>query len=182
MLPARVPAYHGPMSALVDPTLAADLARGTPSQKVDALFAYMRRRGQSFYDESVTQLQHALQCARQAELAAADPVQVAAALLHDLGHFLVDEHDEQADYLTEDLLHEEVGASYLQPYFIERGSTPWAAECRSNRRRSRCRQAAPVFDLGVRYIGVCCGGTPAHIRQIAEELGRTPPLPSILLT
>ena len=124
MLLARVPAYHGAMSALVDPTLAADLARGTPSQKVDALFAYMLRRGQSFYDESVTQLDHALQCARQAELADADPVQVAAALLHDLGHFLVDEHDEQTDYLTGDLLHEEVGASYLQPYFIERLTEP----------------------------------------------------------
>ena len=37
------------------------------------------------------------------------------------------------------------------------------------------RFARQVFDLGVRYLGVCCGGTPAHIRQIAEELGRTPP-------
>ena len=112
------------MSALVDPTLASELAGGTPSQKVDVLFAYLRKRGQSFYDESVTQLEHALQCARQAELAGADPVQVAAALLHDLGHFLVDEHDEQADFLTEDLLHEEVGATYLQPYFIERLTEP----------------------------------------------------------
>ena len=108
----------------MDPTLASELAGGTPSQKVDVLLAYLRRRGQSFYDESVTQLEHALQCARQAELAGADPVQVAAALLHDLGHFLVDEHDEQADYLTGDLLHEEVGASYLQPYFIERLTEP----------------------------------------------------------
>ena len=104
--------------------MASELAGGTPSQKVDVLLAYLRRRGQSFYDESVTQLEHALQCARQAELAGADPVQVAAALLHDLGHFLVDEHDEQADYLTGDLLHEEVGASYLQPYFIERLTEP----------------------------------------------------------
>ena len=112
------------MSVLVDPTLASELAGGTPSQKVDVLLAYLRRRGQSFYDESVTQLEHSLQCARQAELAGADPVQVAAALLHDLGHFLVDEHDEQADFLTEDLLHEEVGATYLQPYFIERLTEP----------------------------------------------------------
>lgn len=112
------------MSVLVDPTLASGLAGGMPSQKVEALFAYMRERGQSFYDESVTQLEHALQCARQAELAAAGPVQVAAALLHDLGHFLVDEHDDQADFLTEDLLHEEVGATYLQPFFIERLTEP----------------------------------------------------------
>jgi betaine-homocysteine S-methyltransferase len=35
--------------------------------------------------------------------------------------------------------------------------------------------ARRAYDLGVRYIGVCCGNTPAHTRQIAEELGRTPP-------
>ena len=144
MLPAGVPAYYGAMSALVDPKLAADLARGTSSQKVDALFAYMSRRGQSFYDESVTQLQHALQCARQAELADADPVQVAAALLHDLGHFLVDEHDEQANYLTEDLLHEEVGASYLQPYFIERLTEPMRLHVPA--KRYLCTTDAAYYD------------------------------------
>ena len=112
------------MKAQVDATLASELSRGTPARRVDALFAYMEKRGQSFYDESVTQLQHALQCARQAELAVADPVQVTAALLHDLGHFLVDENDEQADFLTEDLLHEEIGAEYLQPFFSEEVTEP----------------------------------------------------------
>lgn len=29
--------------------------------------------------------------------------------------------------------------------------------------------------LGVRYIGVCCGAGPHHIRSVAEALGRTPP-------
>jgi len=32
-----------------------------------------------------------------------------------------------------------------------------------------------VFDMGARYLGVCCGAGPHHIRSIAEELGRTPP-------
>ncbi len=30
-------------------------------------------------------------------------------------------------------------------------------------------------DLGVRYLGVCCGAGPHHIRSMAEALGRTPP-------
>jgi len=30
-------------------------------------------------------------------------------------------------------------------------------------------------DLGVRYLGVCCGAGPHHIRALAEALGRTPP-------
>jgi betaine-homocysteine S-methyltransferase len=29
--------------------------------------------------------------------------------------------------------------------------------------------------LGVRYLGVCCGAGPHHIRGVAEGLGRTPP-------
>ena len=29
--------------------------------------------------------------------------------------------------------------------------------------------------LGVRYIGLCCGAMPHHIRSIAEALGRKPP-------
>lgn len=29
--------------------------------------------------------------------------------------------------------------------------------------------------IGVRYLGVCCGAGPHHIRSMAEALGRTPP-------
>jgi betaine-homocysteine S-methyltransferase len=29
--------------------------------------------------------------------------------------------------------------------------------------------------IGVRYLGVCCGAAPHHIRSLAEALGRTPP-------
>ena len=32
-----------------------------------------------------------------------------------------------------------------------------------------------AYDLGVRYLGVCCGAGPHHIRALAEALGRTPP-------
>jgi betaine-homocysteine S-methyltransferase len=30
-------------------------------------------------------------------------------------------------------------------------------------------------EIGVRYLGVCCGAGPHHIRSMAEALGRTPP-------
>jgi betaine-homocysteine S-methyltransferase len=32
-----------------------------------------------------------------------------------------------------------------------------------------------AFDLGIRYLGVCCGAGPHHIRALAESLGRHPP-------
>jgi betaine-homocysteine S-methyltransferase len=35
--------------------------------------------------------------------------------------------------------------------------------------------ARDAYDLGVRYLGVCCGAGPHHIRGMAEALGRTPP-------
>jgi len=35
--------------------------------------------------------------------------------------------------------------------------------------------ARRAYDLGVRYLGVCCGAAPHHIRSMAEALGRTPP-------
>jgi betaine-homocysteine S-methyltransferase len=30
-------------------------------------------------------------------------------------------------------------------------------------------------DAGVRYLGLCCGAAPHHVRAMAEALGRTPP-------
>jgi betaine-homocysteine S-methyltransferase len=35
--------------------------------------------------------------------------------------------------------------------------------------------ARAAHDLGVSYLGVCCGAAPHHIRSMAEALGRTPP-------
>ncbi|CAN5269372.1 hypothetical protein BH24CHL2_BH24CHL2_7690 [soil metagenome] len=32
-----------------------------------------------------------------------------------------------------------------------------------------------AHELGIRYLGVCCGAGPHHIRSMAEALGRTPP-------
>ncbi len=33
--------------------------------------------------------------------------------------------------------------------------------------------AKEAYDLGVNYLGVCCGATPMHIREVAEAVGRT---------
>jgi betaine-homocysteine S-methyltransferase len=35
--------------------------------------------------------------------------------------------------------------------------------------------AKKAYAMNVRYLGVCCGAGPHHIRAIAEALGRTPP-------
>lgn len=33
--------------------------------------------------------------------------------------------------------------------------------------------AKTAYDLGVNYLGVCCGAKPFHIREVAEAVGRT---------
>jgi betaine-homocysteine S-methyltransferase len=35
--------------------------------------------------------------------------------------------------------------------------------------------ARAARDLGVGYLGLCCGAAPHHIRSTAEAVGRTPP-------
>jgi phosphonate degradation associated HDIG domain protein len=58
--------------------------------------------------ERVSQTEHALQCAMLAEQAGEPRELIVAALLHDLGHFLMAEHG------SEDLRHQEVAAAALQ--------------------------------------------------------------------
>ncbi len=35
--------------------------------------------------------------------------------------------------------------------------------------------AKEAYELGIHYLGVCCGAGPHHIRGVAEALGRQPP-------
>ena len=112
------------MPNYIDQSLAQAMKNGTAEQKVDALFNYMEAQGQSFYDEVVTQLEHALQCAALAQQNDAGPTLITSALLHDLGHFILDEHNADKAFLAKDLNHEEIGARYLAPFFPEAVTTP----------------------------------------------------------
>jgi len=54
--------------------------------------------------------------------------------------------------------------------FIDLPEFPFALEGRIGTRWDMHRYAREAFELGVRYIGGCCGFEPYHIRAIAEEL------------
>ena len=84
---------------------------------VDDLFTWYRIVGASKYDEQVSQLEHALQTAENARQDGAAEAEIVAALLHDVGHFLVNEHQDREDFLAQDLRHEEVGAQWLSNFF-----------------------------------------------------------------
>lgn len=116
--------FSSDIKKYIDPSLAEQMRIGTAPQKVDSLFAYMERRGQSFYDEVVTQLEHALQCAALARQQDASFALITGALLHDIGHIILDEHNADKAFLDTDLTHEAVGAQYMTPFFPAAVTTP----------------------------------------------------------
>lgn len=79
---------------------------------IDDCFA---KHGDRKYGESVTQRQHALQCATLASQEGASSALIAAALLHDIGHLLDLSRGSIAP--EEDLRHEVVGANFLSQWF-----------------------------------------------------------------
>lgn len=87
------------------------------SATIATLFQTLARGGDRDYgSDRVTQLAHALQCARQAEQTGATPALVAAALLHDIGH-LINADDRTAFQRRKDARHEILGACYLEQWF-----------------------------------------------------------------
>ena len=88
------------------------------SQDAVALIAdiFERRGADSYLGEDVTMSQHMLQAAQLAEQANADDITIAAALLHDIGHY-TNEFPEDALEQGTDNFHEEAGARILQKWF-----------------------------------------------------------------
>ena len=85
-------------------------------QVIDELFNLYRLRGGTFYGESVTETQHALQCATFAQRAGEAPQMIAACLIHDYGHLCHELGEEIADHGI-DAAHEDLGAKRLAAWF-----------------------------------------------------------------
>ena len=96
-------------------TIAA--ARLTPDTIVDFLADIFARRGtEAYLGEPLTIAEHMLQCAELADGEGAPDALVAAALLHDIGHFTHEFPDDAADQGI-DSRHEEAGAAVLRRFF-----------------------------------------------------------------
>ncbi len=119
---------------LIDQTLAdAMVAAATSGERCDLLLDYLSRNGTTNYDESVTQIAHALQSAALARAEGGTPALVVASLLHDLGHLLVDEHAAHGAFLEHDLGHEKVAANYLEPFLGPEVTEPIRLHVRAKR-------------------------------------------------
>ena len=100
------------------------MARPDPkSLNADNIVAFIgdifeRRGAESYLGEAVTMSQHMLQGARLAEDAGASDELIAAALLHDIGHY-TNEFGADAAALGVDNHHDEAGAAVIAPFFPE---------------------------------------------------------------
>ena len=103
---------------------------------VAEIVALFERRGSEHYGESVSQLEHALQCAALAQAEGADDALVVAALLHDIGHLVVDvQADEGYVMGVDDDDHESIGAKVLAPIFGASVAQPVALHVTAKRYR-----------------------------------------------
>ena len=93
---------------------------------VAALVTFLDDAGRTRYDGAVSHIEHALQAATLARSEGAPDTLVVAALLHDVGHLLLDQHDADGDFLQIDRHHEAVGARFLSRWFPEEVVIPIA--------------------------------------------------------
>ena len=110
----------------------------------DEIFDLFARRGrEAYFGEPVSQLEHALQTAHQAELVGATGSLVVAALLHDIGHLLHRLPEDVADRGI-DGRHELIGAAWLAKGFGEEVTEPIRLHVAA--KRYLCRMDKEYFD------------------------------------
>jgi len=90
---------------------------------IERIFAIWQQQSHLDYGESVTTVEHMLQCAVFAERDNASTTLIAATVLHDIGHLL---HGLPEDIAEQgiDGVHEEVGARWLAEHFVPAVTEP----------------------------------------------------------
>ena len=97
------------------------------------LAAYRSPIANQMYDETVTELEHALQTAALARVEGATPELIAASLLHDVGHLVVDDVTPNGADRLEDRRHEAAGENFLSQWFGPEVTSPVARHVAAKR-------------------------------------------------
>ena len=99
---------------------------------IDSILSVYSTWGNETYDEDITQLAHALQCAALAKHEGSSEELIAAALLHDIGHLFEIERRNGPDF-SADLRHELTGSEYLSELFPPAVTAPIAMHVEAKR-------------------------------------------------
>lgn len=103
-------------------------------RSVDDVVALFARWGPRFYDDRVSQLDHAVQCAALARRDGADDALVVAALVHDIGHLLeLDVAEGEMGDLAVDRHHEARAARALAHLYPPEVTAPVALHVEAKR-------------------------------------------------
>jgi phosphonate degradation associated HDIG domain protein len=105
------------------------------ASSVTEVLSLYERFGADHYDETLSQIDHALQTAALAEAARAGDALIGAALLHDVGHLLHLRDTTGSSGDIADLHHEATGARYLAGLFGADVVGPIALHVRAKRYR-----------------------------------------------
>ncbi len=103
-----------------------------PSASIDSIISMYNTWGNEKYDEDITQLAHALQCAALADHEGSSEELIAAALLHDIGHLFEIQRNNGPDHRT-DLRHEITGSEFLSSVFPQTVTAPIAMHVEAKR-------------------------------------------------
>ena len=126
---------------------------------VDEIFRIFENRGdQAYFEEPVSQKEHALQSAHQAEQEGATRSLIVAALLHDIGHLVHGMGEDIADQGV-DARHEDVGEAWLARHFQPEVTEPVKLHVAA--KRYLCR-------IDREYLGQL---SPASLQSLALQGG-----------
>ncbi|HTJ69694.1 MAG TPA: HD domain-containing protein [Actinospica sp.] len=105
--------------------MTSDTTRDTTSREIVDVLAklFAEQGGNEYLGEPVTQAEHMLQAAACAETAGASDALIAAALLHDVGHFTGEISGQELMQGT-DNRHSHAGADWLATWFPETVTEP----------------------------------------------------------
>jgi phosphonate degradation associated HDIG domain protein len=89
----------------------------------EVLSIFLKRGTSAYFGERVSMTEHSLQTAYFAQMEAAPPVLVVAALLHDIGHLIAAVPDDIADW-SSDAHHEKLGSQWIAQRFAAEVAEP----------------------------------------------------------
>ena len=111
---------------------------------INKIIDLYKKYGNSFYDKNITQTQHAFSTMNMAIQNSNPQYFQLLAFLHDIGHLILNESDNNSDFLEKNLHHELVAYNFLKQYYPEHITKPILHHVYA--KRYLCSQFKPYYN------------------------------------